>query len=134
MFVGSPKSAESKRLKLRIENSERQNHEPLKAVVSDCVKQWFLNQDVLSSTNLNNGRGSYVGTRVADGGRVLADARVMPGVVGAGRRSDLGFQQVKQAAKNPKVSFVAAQNVDDTGGLDVAGAGSLPFGGPESGA
>ncbi|KAJ4972045.1 hypothetical protein NE237_005144 [Protea cynaroides] len=68
------KSAESKHLKLRMENSERQNRVPLKAVVSDCVKRWF--QDTLKEAKAGDtGMQVLVGQMYYSGYGVSRDAQ-----------------------------------------------------------
>ncbi|XP_042480083.1 uncharacterized protein LOC122061003 isoform X2 [Macadamia integrifolia] len=68
------KSSESKQLKLKMENSERQNRVPLKEVVSDCVKRWF--QDTLKEAKAGDtGMQVLVGQMYYSGYGVARDAQ-----------------------------------------------------------
>ncbi|XP_043707101.1 uncharacterized protein LOC122656580 isoform X1 [Telopea speciosissima] len=68
------KSVESKQLKLKMENSERQIRVPLKEVVSDCVKRWF--QDALKEAKTGDtGMQVLVGQMYYSGYGVARDVQ-----------------------------------------------------------
>lgn len=65
---------EAKQLKLKMENSERQNRVPLSEVVSDCVKRWF--QDTLKEAKAGDtGMQILVGQMYFSGYGVPRDAQ-----------------------------------------------------------